>query len=390
MNDRETIALVLSGGNALASYQAGAYEALHERRIEPDLVAGASAGAINGAIICGTPPGERLARLAEFWQPAPAGDRQHSGAWSPMQETARRTLAASATLVAGRNGVFVPRLQLGGVWDRLFDREPASLYDTSPLSATLDRLVDFGRLNSGSPRLMVTAVDVRTGADVVFDTAQDAISPEHLRASAALMPGFQPIAVEGRLLADGGVSANLPIDPVLAQCSSGRLLCIALDLLPREAPAPVTLGEATSRVQDLIFASQSRRALAAWQAVFDREVASAREGSEPPAITVLRLAYADQGREVSGKAFDFSPLSARARWQAGYDDMSQALALLGPREAEAGQPGLTVLELDRHAADGRAHLRRVHHSLAPLRGARGSPAGPQSSHDDTAEIRQYP
>ncbi len=367
MHDRATTALVLSGGNALASYQAGAYEALHAHGIEPDVVAGASAGAINGAIICGNPPEQRVARLAAFWRPAPAGDRGPRNAWAPMQETARRTLAASATLAAGRSDAFVPNLSLGSAWDRLLHRPQTGLYDTSPLAATLARLVDLERLNRASPRLLVTAVDVRTGADVVFDTARERLTADHLRASAALMPAFPPIEVDGRLLADGGVSANLPIDAVLAQHASGRLLCIALDLLPREAPGPTSLGEATSRVQDLIFASQSRRALAAWQAVFDREVARAQDPGDVPAITVLRLAYADQGREVSGKAFDFSPPSARDRWQAGHADMRAALDLLAQRGARADRPGLTVLELDRVSADGQPILAPVHRTLAPLR-----------------------
>lgn len=372
MQDRPTTALVLSGGNALASYQAGAYEALHAHGIEPDLVAGASAGAINGAIICGNPPEQRLARLADFWRPAPAGNGGPRNTWLPMQETARRTLAASATLATGRSDVFVPNLSPASAWGRLFARPQAGLYDTGPLAATLARLVDFERLNRASPRLLVTAVDVRTGAEVVFDAARERLTGEHLRASAALMPAFPPIDVDGRLLADGGVSANLPIDAVLAQHGAGRLLCIALDLLPREAPGPTSLGEATSRVQDLIFASQSRRALAAWQAVYDREVALARDPGDVPAITVLRLAYADQGREVSGKAFDFSPLSARDRWQAGHADMSAALALLGARADEADTPGLTVLELDRGTADGQPVLSVVHRTLSPLRGAPGA------------------
>ena len=45
------IVLVMQGGGALGSYQAGAYEALHEAGIEPDWIIGTSIGAINGAII---------------------------------------------------------------------------------------------------------------------------------------------------------------------------------------------------------------------------------------------------------------------------------------------------------------------------------------------------
>jgi NTE family protein len=59
--------LVLQGGGALGSYQAGVYEALHRSVAEPDWVAGISIGAVNAAIIAGNPPGARLDRLHEFW-----------------------------------------------------------------------------------------------------------------------------------------------------------------------------------------------------------------------------------------------------------------------------------------------------------------------------------
>ena len=61
------VVLVLQGGGALGSYQAGAYQALHEAGIEPDWVIGTSIGAINGAIIAGNEVVNRVERLQEFW-----------------------------------------------------------------------------------------------------------------------------------------------------------------------------------------------------------------------------------------------------------------------------------------------------------------------------------
>jgi NTE family protein len=58
----------MQGGGALGSYQAGAYEALHEAGIEPDWIIGTSIGAINGAIIAGNEVIDRLGRLREFWE----------------------------------------------------------------------------------------------------------------------------------------------------------------------------------------------------------------------------------------------------------------------------------------------------------------------------------
>ena len=57
---------VFQGGGALGAYQAGAYEALHENEVEPDWLAGISIGAINAAIIAGSPRERRIANLRDF------------------------------------------------------------------------------------------------------------------------------------------------------------------------------------------------------------------------------------------------------------------------------------------------------------------------------------
>src|SRR5438876_7956980 len=61
------VVLVLQGGGALGAYQVGVYQALHEAGIEPDWVIGTSVGAINGALIAGNAPQNRLDRLRQFW-----------------------------------------------------------------------------------------------------------------------------------------------------------------------------------------------------------------------------------------------------------------------------------------------------------------------------------
>ena len=62
------IGLVLQGGGALGSYQAGVYEALASSEYLPDWVAGISIGAINAAIIVGNMPENRVKRLRSFWE----------------------------------------------------------------------------------------------------------------------------------------------------------------------------------------------------------------------------------------------------------------------------------------------------------------------------------
>ena len=136
MFDFDSIALVLSGGNALGAYQAGAYQALAERGIEPDWVTGGSAGSMNGAIIAGNPPERRVARLEQFWQPGSAKLPSETPLWPGFAEISRRTAAVSATMAMGRNGVFSPRRLFGPFWEPFANDEPSSLYDTTPLTAT--------------------------------------------------------------------------------------------------------------------------------------------------------------------------------------------------------------------------------------------------------------
>ena len=64
----EQVVLLLQGGGALGSYQAGVYQALAEADLHPDWVAGISIGAINSALIAGNPPEKRVERLREFWE----------------------------------------------------------------------------------------------------------------------------------------------------------------------------------------------------------------------------------------------------------------------------------------------------------------------------------
>src|SRR5580692_11041231 len=76
--------LVLQGGGALGSYQAGAYQALCRHDFEPEWVAGISIGAINAAIIAGNDPPKRVSRLKEFW-----GMASSPVPWNPIIKSDR-------------------------------------------------------------------------------------------------------------------------------------------------------------------------------------------------------------------------------------------------------------------------------------------------------------
>src|SRR5260370_3746784 len=243
--------LVLQGGGALGSYQAGAYQALCHHDFEPEWIAGISIGAINAAIIAGNPREKRVGRLKEFWEtvsspvpwnPVVRGDR----ARSVFNET-------SAALIAtfGVPGFFTPRLPPAPLWPQ-GSPQSLSYYDTAPLKKTLERLVDFDRIHDLQTRLSVGAVSVTTGNFKYFDNFEfrkqrKKIGPQHIMASGALPPGFPSIEIEGEHFCDGGIASNTPLDYVLDAEIDNDLLIFQVDLFSAHGPLPVSLLEAAER-----------------------------------------------------------------------------------------------------------------------------------------------
>jgi NTE family protein len=215
-----------------------------------------------------------------------------------------------------------------------------ALYDHRPLQQTLERLVDFDRLNRADIRLTVGCVDLETGDDVLFDNTRDRLTPEHLLASSAITPIFPPVEIDGRLLCDPGYTNNLPIEVPFAEPPTEDFTCIAVELFSLHAARPASLDSAAERVNDMIFASPTHRALKGLK----REYAL-REKLEPggPQATLLHLAYFAGSDERAGKTFDYSPSSIKDRWAAGQRDMAKSLALLD--SAPAGNRRFRYLPL---------------------------------------------
>src|SRR5919206_536658 len=196
--DQGRVALVLGGGNALGAYLAGAYERLHEAGVRPDRIVGASIGAVTGAILAGNPPERRLERLEAFWAGAalptfraPAADERGRQVYNGVH--------AALAAILGRPGIF--RHRYPGLWSVLPGvPDDVALYDHAPLRGTLERLVDFDRLNRAEVRLTLACTDLETGEDVHFDNTREEIGPEHVLASAAIAPLFPPVEIGGGLL----------------------------------------------------------------------------------------------------------------------------------------------------------------------------------------------
>ena len=247
------MALLLQGGGALGSYQAGVYEALAEADLEPDWVAGISIGAINAALIAGNAREERVARLREFWDEvssAPLGmfSIPHVPQVDFQQDFVRRMVNQSRAMgiaMFGAPGFFSPRSPLeltmpAATPDRL------SIYSVDRLQRTLERLVDFDRINAGPMRLSVGATNVQTGNFVYFDTTTHTINAKHIMASGALPPGFPATEVDGEYYWDGGIVSNTPLEWVLDSRPREDTLAFQVDLWNAKGELPKDFARSPS------------------------------------------------------------------------------------------------------------------------------------------------
>ena len=137
-----------------------------------------------------------------------------------------------------------------------------SYYTTSALKTTLDRLVDFDRINAGEDiRLSVGAVNIETGDFAYFDSREMAIGPEHVMASGALPPGFPPISIDGEQYWDGGLFSNTPLQYMVDYYPRRSRVIFQVDLFPARARhRPTNLDEVHEREKDIRYSSRTRLA----------------------------------------------------------------------------------------------------------------------------------
>ena len=136
-----------------------------------------------------------------------------------------------------------------------------SFYDTSVLKSTLERFVDFDRINAGLMRVSVGAVDVQTGNFTYFDNThgppKGCMRPEHFMASGALPPGFPAVEVQGRYYWDGGLVSNTPLAEVLHAKPRRNTLTFQVDLWAPKAPAHQCVRR-TRAAKDIQYSSRTR------------------------------------------------------------------------------------------------------------------------------------
>ncbi|HET7654343.1 MAG TPA: patatin-like phospholipase family protein [Acidimicrobiales bacterium] len=176
-----TTAFVLSGGGSLGAVQVGMLQALCERGVTPDLLVGASAGALNAAYIAGrgfSP--EVLDDLATVW-----GSLRRNDVF-PLSP-ARQLLA-----LAGAR---------------------PSLCSSDGLRRLIASNLPYERVEDAALPVHVVTTDVLSGVEVTLSSG-DAVSA--VLASAAIPAVFEPVSIDGRWLFDGGVADNTPISQAVA------------------------------------------------------------------------------------------------------------------------------------------------------------------------------
>jgi len=335
------IVLVLQGGGALGAYQAGVYQALSEAGIEPEWVIGTSIGAINGALIAGNEPANRLDRLAEFW-----GRVRNPSAFAGIWSTAFSGALANLGIVTlGVPGFFLPNASaLWGIHHPA-GVERASFYTTEPLRETLSDLIDFDYLNGKNVRLTTGAVNATTGSMRYFDSQHMPLDVRHVMASGALPPAFPAVEIDGEPYWDGGIYSNTPIEVVFDDRPRRDSLIFSVNMWQPSGPAPTTIWQVLGRQKDIQYSSRGLSHVARQQQLHRlrhviRELAKRlpKEQVEHPDVRELtsygcgttmhlvRLLAPRLDNEDHTKDIDFSTEGIRSRWQAGVDYARQVIA----------------------------------------------------------------
>ncbi len=194
---RPSIALVLSGGGALGIAHVGAIQELEARGIRPDCVVGTSMGSVIGGLYASGLTSAELEDViskvdwAGVFSPQPDRDKL-----TFRQKQQQADFPGTASLGVSPSGILLPA---GAVSDQTLMKE---LRRVTPVRTRLD---DFDDLPIP---FRAVATDIGTGEAVVLGSGE---LPMAMRASISLPGVFPAVRLDGRLLVDGGLAANIPV-----------------------------------------------------------------------------------------------------------------------------------------------------------------------------------
>ena len=346
----ESIALLLQGGGALGAYQAGVYEALAEADIAPDWVGGISIGSINGAIIAGNKPADRVAKLRGFWDKITANPLlDQFSAFTPgarqggdVMRTFWNNMSASMAMCSGVPGFFRPHL-LPPFMMPPGSPASTSYYDTAGFQKTLEEFIDFDRLNSRETRYTISAVDVRSGNYTIFENLTCKITPQHIMASGALPPALPAIEIDGEFYWDGGLISNTPLEWIMHDATKDTLV-FQVDLWSAKGEYPKDMLEVMTRMKEIQYSSRTRamtdrlkraqKLRHAFSSLYEKLPEELRKSAEAEILNaasdynvynIVHLIYRARLYEGYSKDYEFSRASMEEHWKSGYNDTVKSL-----------------------------------------------------------------
>jgi NTE family protein len=335
----------------------------------------ASVGAIGLAFASDKPVEARVEALRAIWENIAGyagwiwpSDPALFAARGDISRGLANQFSAGLALLRGAPGFFTPRLPIPWL------QPPGTIgatsyYDSAALEATLERLVDFDRINAGGMRLSLGAVNLTTGNFVYFDNTTHTIRPKHVMASGALPPGFPAVEIEGEHYWDGGLVSNTPLNWVLESEPRRDMLAFQVDLWSARGTLPRSMGEVMTRQKEIQYSSRTRansdsfkytqklrRALSSLleklpeELKDSKEAAALRPAASHKVYNLIQLIYRSKHYEGDSKDYEFSRPSMEEHWRAGYHDTVRTLRHAEVYERPKSIDGVFAFDL---AYDGR-------------------------------------
>jgi len=294
--------LILQGGGSLGAFGCGVFKALSQKNIKIDIVAGTSIGGVNAAIIAGS-KNEKYPEqlLEEFWldladsyvdldafspslfpffeqmlfnyysSPFFTPDQKKNESLRRIEEYRIESLRSFlSSAIFGNAKMFKARWLLEYALTDPDYFQPAKwtyLYDHSPLATTLEKYIDYDKLNpTGNPnsRLIITAVNVLTSEPLTFDSYRQQITPKHILATSGYPAYNLPwVEIEKGVFAwDGGLLSNTPLREVIHASPVNNKCVFLVENYPKKINAlPQNLLEVYHRTRDIIFCDKTLNTL---------------------------------------------------------------------------------------------------------------------------------
>src|SRR5260370_1481459 len=288
------------GGGTLGAYREGLISARENWGVRPTWVAAPAIGAINAAIIAGNLPHERVIRLRQFWRelskyPATRRSRGPAG-WAK---------SALANFLSG--GPRSPPMQA---------RSEEPVVSAAQLRALIAETVDFERINSGTIRVVLGALNLTTGAETFFDNDRHVLTPDHIMAGTPL-PGLPPTAIDEHLFGGSAIAVS-----ALDDARPADTLCFAIDGYDPVPGAHGGISRTTREIAAMRRTHDLRRRIALLgervpptqrSAVDIRRCLSEASNAT---MTILHLVHEVSAAEFARKMADFSAAAVTRPWRA--------------------------------------------------------------------------